>query len=364
MNTYKVGIGNCSVAIEAHDALCVKSLVLENSVFVSIDLTSLTFKNIEHFKKVILEIVDCKNIYISVTHNFSSMHIHDKNPEYRDYLYKKFDEALRQSLLHAKKSIQDTTIEYAKTECLINVNRNIWTEQGYWLGKNKAGFSNHDLQVLLFKQKDKLVANMIFYDLQCSVLDHVDIVSGDIAGCISQMYQEKGITSFFVCGCAADQMPDYNQKTVEEVQRLSYLLYKSIPCNGDTLAKKTVFKTKQVSLFKQVMKYPTKELKPHTSFDFEKEEGLIQVPIYYIGLGQIHIVLTTPELNSAFGKQIQNEFERPVLIGTLINGGCKYLPQKEDYEKITYTAMNTQIGYGSDTVFFRGIQELRDEVER
>lgn len=363
MSTYEVGVGSYPVDIKAQDALHVKTLILENSVFVSMDLTSLTQNNIEHFKKVILEVVDCANIYISVTHNFSSMHIHDKNPEYRDYLYEKFDEALRQSLWNAKNSIQDTIIEYAKAACPININRNVWTDQGYWLGKNREGFSNHEVQVLLFKHNDILFANMIFYDLQCSVLDHVDIVSGDIAGCLSQMYQKEGITSFFVCGCAADQMPDYNQKTYEEVQRLSRILYKSMPSHGTALSKKLIFKEKQVSLVKQVMKYPTKELKPHTSFDFEKEEGWIQVPIYYIGLGQIHIVLTMPELNSEFGKQIQDEFEQPVLIGTLINGGCKYLPQKEDYEKITYTAMNTQIGYGSDAFFLRAIQELRNEVE-
>lgn len=363
MNTYQVGVGSFAVDVEAHDALYVKTLILENFVFVSMDLTSLTNYNVEHFKTTIKSVFPCDHIYISVTHNFSSMHIHNKNPEYRDYLYKKFDEALIQSIQVAKADVKKMHIEYAHSMCSINVNRNILTNEGYWLGKNKAGFSCHEVQALLFKYKDKTIANLIFYDLQCSVFDHTNIISADIAGCVSELFREDGVTSFFVCGCAANQMPDYKEKNYEEVKRLSKELYLSIPSNGIVLDKKLTLKTKQVSLFKQVMKHPTKELKPHTSFEFEKEKGYIEVPLYYIGLGQIHILLTMPELNSEFGKQIQDVFDRPVLIGTLINGGCKYLPQKEDYEKITYTAMNTQIGYGSDSVFMEAVYKLRNEVE-
>ena len=50
------------------------------------------------------------------------------------------------------------------------------------------------------------------------------------------------------------------------------------------------------------------------------------------------------------------------MIFTLINGGCKYLPQKSDYEKVTYMSMNTTIAQGADRIFLDAVMELKKEV--
>ena len=76
MNGYAIGVGYSSVKLVSHDLLYVKTLILEDMVFVSMDLTSLTDNNIQHFKKIIQEIMDTSHVFISVTHNFSSPHIH------------------------------------------------------------------------------------------------------------------------------------------------------------------------------------------------------------------------------------------------------------------------------------------------
>ena len=86
------------------------------------------------------------------------------------------------------------------------------------------------------------------------------------------------------------------------------------------------------------------------------------VPIEYIGFDQLNILLTKPELNSEYGVEIQHCFNEHTMIFTLINGGCKYLPQKSDYEKVTYMSMNTTIAQGADRIFLDAVMELKKEV--
>ena len=100
---------------------------------------------------------------------FSSPHIHEKDIEVRDYLYSKFDEALRNSIQMAIQNRSICTIEYGVGQCFINVNRNVETKEGYWIGQNNAGYSNRDVRVLLIKKENQCIANIINYDLQCSV---------------------------------------------------------------------------------------------------------------------------------------------------------------------------------------------------
>jgi hypothetical protein len=49
------------------------------------------------------------------------------------------------------------------------------------------------------------------------------------------------------------------------------------------------------------------------------------------------------------------------MIVTLVNGALKYLPQKRDFERITYTAMNTTLGYGSEEGFIQAVSELKEK---
>lgn len=362
MNGYAIGVGYSPVKLASHDLLYVKTLILENMVFVSMDLTSLTDNNIQHFKKIIQEIIDTSHVYISVTHNFSSPHIHEKDIEVRDCLYVRFDEALRNSIQMATQTRSTCTIEYGVGQCFINVNRNVETKEGYWIGQNNAGYSNHDVRVLLIKKENKCIANIINYDLQCSVLDKVNVLSADIAGYVSQRFFNENIVSFFVPGAAADQMPKYFMQEYSEIKRLGELLYDSIPKSGITISGRIIYKTKLVELPKQVMKYATKDLKPHKTFDFEITNEKLYVPIEYIGFDQLNILLTKPEFNSEYGVEIQCCFNEHTMVFTLINGGCKYLPQKLDYEKVTYMSMNTTIAQGADRIFLDAVMELKKEV--
>ena len=157
------------------------------------------------------------------------------------------------------------------------------------------------LKKVIIKKENQCIANIINYDLQCSVLDKVNVISSDIAGYVSQRFLNENVISFFVPGAAADQMPRYSKQEYSEVKRLGELLYNSILKSGISISGQIIYKTKLVELPKQVMKYATKDLKPHKTFDFEITNEKLYVPIEYIGFDQLNILLTKPELNSEYG---------------------------------------------------------------
>ena len=54
-----------------------------------------------------------------------------------------------------------------------------------------------------------------------------------------------------------------------------------------------------------------------------------------------------PEVSSTFGATVRVTRSGSVLFATLVNGGQKYLPAPDAYEKITYEAMNSGFAAGS-----------------
>jgi len=133
----------------------------------------------------------------------------------------------------------------------------------------------------------------------------------------------------------------------------------------------TVEESNTIKLFRKValcnqkiMPVPTKELQPTTAFDFTLTKEKIEVEIEAILIGDILLIATKPELNSAFGKEIlQKSPTEKTMLCTMINGGMKYLPEELDFKRITYTAMNTKLAQGSSQQFYHSLLELYSEIE-
>lgn len=366
-----------------HDPLYVKVLWLKKEtdvVIVSIDLTSLPDEAIDHFRRIVSDMleVDYENVFISVTHSFSSPHIPvsistQAEQNLSALLYKRIDSALKQALHDAKDTLSKALIHFDSAECHINVNRNIQTEEGYWISQNPNGYSSHTVRTLYLHNDRNINVCLINYDLQSSVMDQVKIngslqISGDIAGALSTKLAKKDIYAFFLPGCAGDQAPAYTGENREKdgytyiqtaSEQLCQAVYKSDLSyeEGESIQLTKV----NVSLPEQKMKYGTRELKPHLTYEFEKTGNKITTFICDLCVNGIHILMTSPELNSSFGQKIREQYDENTMIVTLVNGACKYLPEKEDYEKITYTAMNTKIGQGSDQLFLEAVQRLKKE---
>ena len=87
-------------------------------------------------------------------------------------------------------------------------------------------------------------------------------------------------------------------------------------------------------------------LAPHRTYEFHAA-GEQRTRVYLLRLGNVELVGVQPEVSSAFGATVRAARSGSVFFATLVNGGQKYLPAPDAYEKITYEAMNSGFAAGS-----------------
>lgn len=353
----------------------------EKHIFVSIDMTSLPSHMIDRIRQQASKICGCEegHVQVSVTHSFSSPHIppaikNDTDCHVSEVMTSALTRALDEALRRAE-SMDETEFRYGEAVCGLNVNRNVETEAGWWTGQDPDGFADHKVRVLSLVQKGKIRAALVNYDLQASLMDKVVMkdgglhISADLTGEAARILKEQDIMMIFTPGAAADQAPFMKKEYPKDESR-----YELVREYGRQLAdavsracadsesidmeKGIQLKQIQISLPAQKMLIPTKELTPHRTFTFIKDENDIRTDITLLTIGSLSILMCAPELNSSFGSEIRACADGACMIMTLVNGAVKYLPQKEDYERITYTAMNTVIAEGADRIFLRAAKQL------
>lgn len=370
-----------------HDAIHVRVLLLRRELrlaLVSIELTSLPAQAIRHFQAVCSQAagVEPEHILVSVTHTFSAPHIPmkiktEQEQALSDRLYARIDAAIREAAGQAADSLGEATLEYGEASCRLNVNRNVPTAEGWWIGRNEDAYSDHTVRVVNLRQGGKLFARLVNYDIQPSVMDQSEasaggrLISGDLAGAACRaLEQEDGVTAIFLPGCAGDQAPliravragrDLHEAGFVLAEEFGAYLAERVLCADVQAveARPLSFTTATALLPEQKMKYETKALRPHTEYAFELTGGSVEVSLVLAELGGVLLLAAAPELNSEFGAKLRSLLGERLLIGTLVNGAVKYLPQAQDFERVTYTAMNTKLGPGSEEAFLRAAHTLR-----
>lgn len=80
--------------------------------------------------------------------------------------------AARTAVERAVAGIHSATLATVEGECPVNVNRDIETPAGWWLGSNPRGFADHTMPVLAIRDAGgEYVAVLATADVQSSVLD-------------------------------------------------------------------------------------------------------------------------------------------------------------------------------------------------
>lgn len=381
-----------------HDSIHVRVLLLKADIsiaLVSVELTSLPPEAIRRFRQECSGIcgIDEEHIFISVTHTFSAPHIPpqvktEQEQRLSEILYDRILTALRSAAEEARHGLRGASAEYCQASCCLNVNRNAATPDGYWIGRNEDVFSDHTVRVLKLRHEGELFACLINYDIQSSVMDQSEaaaggrLISGDLAGAACrELEKEPGITALFLPGCAGDQAPilravqtapdgavtDLHEEGFMLAEQLGQYLAERIAAarpigeirdSGENEKARISLLSDTAFLPEQEMKYPTKELRPHLTYSFDLTGNQIPVPVTLVRLGPVRLLMTTPELNSGFGTKLRKLAGEQLMIGTLINGGVKYLPEAEDYQYITYEAMNSKLGPGSAEIFLETFSRL------
>lgn len=370
-----------------HDAIHARVLLFRGErqlALLSLEMTSLPGAAIGHFQAVCGRAagVDPAQVLVSVTHTFSAPHIPprcrtEQEQALSDRLYARIDTAIGAAAARAVDSLAETTLAYGEAGCALNVNRNVPTPEGWWIGRNEDAFSDHTLRVVNLYHGGQLFARLLNYDIQPSVMDQSAaadggrLVSGDLAGAACRALERDGrAVAFFLPGCAGDQAPlvravqggdDLGEAGFVLAEQFGlYLAERAAGADARPVeAAAPAVRTVTAALPEQRMQYETKQLRPHTDYHFALTGGTVEVPLTLVSLGGVRLLATTPELNSGFGGQLRALLGGPLLIATLVNGAVKYLPEEQDFARITYTAMNTTLGPGSGEAFLQAARTLR-----
>jgi hypothetical protein len=151
----KVGVGKAAFTPAAsllpldnftavHDDLNVRVLLVESGsrriALAVLDLTSISAEAISLMRDAITAAsgVATANIMVTVTHCFSAPHVQASSSSAGAAAYvQNIVAATKSAVADAVKNLQDAEVGYGSGRSDVNVNRNVLTADGYWLGVNE-----------------------------------------------------------------------------------------------------------------------------------------------------------------------------------------------------------------------------------
>ena len=411
-NVLSVGAGKEQIALTdrvfptpdkfsgVHDKISVRVLLIENGIrfaLVTLDWVMIEAEEVKILKKIVSEkcAVLEDNIWICPTHTLSTPHFPPKHRREEDEVeartYRLLMEAVKMAAARAAdkafKSLRPAILGSCKGRCLVNTNRNIETEKGWWLGSNDAGSTDNEMQVIRFDDiKGVTIALLYVVNCQPAVMDDsfledgTRLVSGDIAGISAEFIEREypeSMVAMWCTGAGADEWPLIRSKNVirgldgvlrtEDLGEKGFLIAQML---GSHIGQQVIMAAEKIkcSLAKGEIKVktceftyasrenvPKEEMHPHLSYAF-KLNGTADTKIEFFTLEDIALIGVQPEIGADTEKNIRSLSPyRTTAVITFVNGGAKYIADNEQYSLVTYQAMASKYAPG-------GAEKMMSEI--
>lgn len=393
----KVGAGRAAIDIPSsllpldgfttvHNDLFVRILMLENGsrrvALAVLDLTSISTEAITAMRATIAEAsgVATADIVVTVTHTFSAPHVQEATSSTAAAQYvQQITKAAATAIAAAVKGLKPARVGYGTGTCDVNVNRDVFTADGWWLGTGEAGASDKSVGVTRFDDEDgNPIAVLMNYSVQSSVMMESVMASGDLpitadlAGAAVQHVEKQyggDVVGFFLVGSCGDQSPAFRAKryvidkdkkwsqvdaqdagwlllTVQgerlgtEAVRVSEAIKTSGGGSGPTLR----LVTDSVKVSTVTEGHPTGPMK---TYDFTPN-GTADVPVWILQVGNGVFVGVEPELSTDTALAIKKHSPFPhTAVMSMLEGGSKNMAEAQSYARITYEAMDSSYAQGS-----------------
>lgn len=375
-----------------HDKPQIRVLLLDAGkklAIVSVEITSLPAEIVTEFKDLTSNVSGFppENILVCATHTFSAPHFKPKHmcktvedQQHNKTLYDLYKPAIIRATISASSKLKEARFGCEIGQCNINVNRDVRTKDGWWLGSSETGPTDNSVTVLRFDDlKGNPIAILFNYAVQPSVLDGSitsrggRLLSSDLAGVASRFVEQEyggDVTALFCIGAAADQAPAVKSKYTSidtKGQSKTYDFHEQGAILAESLGRRlgaevlrvtetiqcrpltSAIKHKRyiVKCPGQIMPKDIHSIKPTRIYYFEPDVDR-EEPFEIITLGEVALVCVRPELTYQTAAEIRKQSPYPkTMILTMVNGGAKYMADQNAYDRITYEAMNSPFGRGS-----------------
>jgi neutral ceramidase len=379
-------------------------LLLESAnkiAIVSVEMTSLPQDQVAALQKVVSEVAGLppESVWICVTHTFSAQHLMPEcegttaaDRRKNGLLWQGIEVAVVEAASQAVSRMTAARLGCETGFCDVNVNRDVDTADGWWLGCNELGPSDKSVTVLRLETlTGDPIALLFGYGVQPSVMDEppaaggARLVTADLAGAASRFVEQEygdAMTAMFCMGAAGDQAPSLKGARFQYIGQAGRLRVKDVDERGfvvaellgarlgaevlrvsegmdcEAFAGPIVAQTSIVRCPGQQMAMSTSQLRPTRRYVFTPAEERDE-PLMTIGLGDVALIGVSPELGCQTAASIRERSPfRQTMVVTMVNGGAKYMADSSAYDRITYEAMNSPFARGSAELLCDKVVEL------
>ncbi|WP_033282439.1 hypothetical protein [Streptomyces sp. NRRL F-525] len=386
----KVGVGKAAFTPGAsllpldnftavHDDLNVRVLLVESGsrriALAVLDLTSISAEAVGLMRDAITAAsgVTAANIMVTVTHCFSAPHVQASSSSAGAAAYvQNIVAATRSAVADAVKNLQDAEVGYGSGRVDVNVNRNVLTADGYWLGVNEQLPSDKGVYVARFNDLDgNPIAVLTNYNVQSCVMqdsvmaDGTLPISADLAGAAVAHVETQypGAVGFWLVGACGDQFPAYRSKryTIDKDKGWTYGVdlhdagFALLTAQGERLGNEIVRVAQGISKYESgkqvVVRLVTDDITttqvtgpqasaPTKSVTFTPT-GTAQVPLWVFQVGKGVFAGVEPELSTTTANAIrENSSFSSTFVMSMFEGGAKNMPDKWNFDHVTYEAVD------------------------
>ncbi|MDR1807926.1 MAG: hypothetical protein LBR33_08465 [Propionibacteriaceae bacterium] len=372
------------------DPLSVRTLVVADgparAALVLVDQTSMTAESVARAKAAVSEVtgVPGESVLVVASHTFSAPHVLPDalvppgQARASAALARSIDAAVRDAASRAAAGLRPARLRAAVGTCVIGVNRDVETADGWWHGANEAGPRDPALPTLVLDDAARApLAVVTAVAAQSAILheshtaDGGRVVSADLSGAAARHVEAAlpGGVAFVLTGAAGDQAPivtavrhlvtpagawstrdagDAGHLLVDLLgERLGAALLDAVaaarPVGGTGLA----VERGTVTLDAQRLPADSRAIRPSRAHRFTPD-GTADAPWVALRLGGAVLIGTQAELSAATGLALRAASPCPhTLVATLVDGAAKYMADADAYRRSTYEAMNSRYARGS-----------------
>ncbi|UXX93864.1 hypothetical protein N7U49_20655 [Streptomyces sp. AD2-2] len=359
----KVGVGKAALTPGAsllpldnfaavHDDLNVRVLLVESGsrriALAVLDLTSISAEAVALMRDAITAAtgVAAANIMVTVTHCFSARHVQASSSSAGAAAYvQDIVAATRSAVADAVQNLQDAEVGYGSGRVDVNVNRNVLTAEGYWLGVNEQLPSDKGVYVARFNDLDgNPIAVLANYNVQSCVMQDSVMADGTLP-------------------ISADQFPAYRSKryTIDKDKGWTYGVdlrdagFALLTAQGERLGDEIVRVAQGIGRYESgkgvVVRLVTDDITttqvtgPQADAPTKKvtftPTGTAQVPLWVFQVGKGVFAGVEPELSTSTANTIrENSSFSSTFVMSMFEGGAKNMPDKWNFDHVTYAAVD------------------------
>ncbi|MFF3500591.1 hypothetical protein [Streptomyces sp. NPDC003247] len=360
-----------------HDDLYVRVLLVESGsrsfALAVLDLTSISAEAVALLRTAVTAAtgIPAADIMVTVTHCFSAPHVAAASSSAGAAAYvRSIADAAGAAVADAVENLQDAQVGYGTGAADVNVNRNVATKDGYWLGVNEQGVSDDGVYVVRFNDLDgDPIAVLTNYNVQSCVMQDSTMADGslpitaDLAGAAVAHVEDQypGAIGFWLVGACGDQFPAYRSKryTIDKDKGWTYGVdlrdagFALLTAQGERLGNEIVrvaqaitryesgknvsvrLLTDTVTTTQMTTDHPTG---PVTTATYTPTTD-VDVPIWVFQVGKGVFAGVQPELSTSTANAIREASSFPsTFVMSMFEGGAKNMPDRWNFDHHTYEA--------------------------